>query len=191
MCLAKTQSFMKNTFSLLLSLALLTFGSCKEEQGGEEVVQLTSQNIQGTWRLTTFSNDGTRSVAGQPEPFNSTISNSTVTITFSRRDINPQTFEQTFTSTGDYTVTINTAEGVETEERTGGIGNGSYTLAGGVLTLTNIDIGDEADTDILILNVESFQLDNFVELQGETSFSTDIVGVPTDLDYTTNMRIEK
>lgn len=174
---------MKNALLLLLALTLLTFGSCKKD---EEVVQLTSENIQGTWRLTTFANDGTISLAGVASPFSSSISNSTVTITFSRSGEN-----QTFTSTGDYTLTINSQEGVETEDMTGGIGDGSYTLAEGVLTLTNIDIGDEADTETLLLNVESFQVDNFIELQGETRENSMVFGIPFGIDYTTDMRLEK
>ncbi len=129
---------MKNFFYLLVCVSLFTFTSCNDDDDDPE---LTESNIEGAWNLEAYENDYTLNIVGLGTTAGKAeITNSDVIVTFSSADL-------TWTSSGDFTLEVTDADSTTTENLTGGIGSGTYSVENGNLLMVGIDAGDETDND--------------------------------------------
>jgi hypothetical protein len=176
---------MKFSIYALLIAGLFSFSSCDKDDDG---VKLSSEAIVGTWNLTTYDSDADVGIgfAGVFETTNavSTMSNSTVTITFDASG--------NWTSTGDYTLTTTSDGETETEDVTGGIGSGTYTVVDGRLTMNDIDAGDESDVESIEFDT-NYSPDTKIDLEANVkeSGSDPVFGLDFEIDLMLNMTLEK
>lgn len=176
---------MKFSIYALALLGFFAFSSCEKD---DDSVKLDSTNIQGTWNLTTYDSDTDVSIGVgllvDKTNTVSSISNSTVTVTFKA--------DGTWTSEGDYTLTTTSEGTTETDEISDGIGGGTYTLADGQLTMSDIDAGDEADIASIDFN-SAYTPDTRIDLNADvTEMTTDpFFGLDVTIDLMLNMVLEK
>ena len=176
---------MKFSFYALLMVGLFSFSSCDKD---DPEVKLDDEAIVGTWNLTAYDADADVGIgfAGVVETTKSvsTISNSTVTVTFDATG--------NWTSTGDYTLTTTVDGETETEEVTGGIGSGTYTVVDGRLTMSDIDAGDENDVETIEFDT-SYSPDTQIDLVANVkeSGSDPVFGLDFEIDLMLDMTLEK
>jgi hypothetical protein len=177
---------MKLSFYALLLLGIFSLAACGDDDG--DGVQLTSDNIVGTWDLTGYDADADVSLGfggvTETTKSTSTLTESTVTITFSS--------DGTWTSEGNYTISTTTDGMTETSEEENGIGSGTYTVADGKLTMSNIDAGDESDVSEIEFDT-NYTPDTKIEMSGNAMESgTDpFLGLEFSIDLDLNMVLEK
>jgi hypothetical protein len=172
---------MKNVFLLLLLSAIFLTTSCKKD---DDAPQLTKENIEGTWRVTLWEDEGTIGIGAagvfDNSDVSSFISNSMLTITFNA--------DGTWTSDGDYTRT-STSDGDTDVAMETGIGSGAYSVSGGKLTMEAFDF-DNFDP---VFDTKSFSVDKKIELENKFSETETgaFLGLDVKLDLTTKMTLEK
>jgi hypothetical protein len=156
---------MKYFFFLVLAITL-SVTACKKDKDSD-AIQLTSENVQGTWNLNEGSINGKIGFGAQGQfaytDIDAALSNIAVTVTFNA--------DGTWTSTGTATATIITTEEgeapeTETENLTNGIGSGTYTVTNGKLTLSGLNLTNDPqeDEDPITFNVTSFTPDSKLDL---------------------------
>jgi len=177
---------MRNLTLLLLPLCLFLFTACGDDDDSASA-ELTQENIVGDWNLTALDSDFAISIAGLGDNSGtSDIANSSVIVTFEA--------DGTWTSDGQYDITIMSSDTTETETYDDGIGSGTYTVTSTMLTMTGIDSGDEADTETPTpFMVTNFQEGMLIELDGNVmeTVTDPFFGLEISADVTTKMTLEK
>ncbi|MGB3547618.1 MAG: hypothetical protein WBA17_11620 [Saprospiraceae bacterium] len=175
-------------FALVLTGTLFTTG-CGDDDDGTSI---NKEQLVGTWKVTVLDTDADASVTGFGASNTvSSISNSTLTITFLENN--------TYTSTGSYTETSTTTEAgsapvTDVEDFTGGIGNGTWSITGGKLVIDDLETGGESDVDAPVtFDVRNFVPDAEIVLFSnvQESFTDPFIGLMIDLDADIDMRLEK
>jgi len=177
---------MKNFFYLLLCVGLFTFASCNDDDDDEP--SLTEANIEGTWNLDRYDNDYTIDITGTDAVNGSSeISNSNVTMTFTSSSL-------TWTSTGDFTLTLTDSDSTTTENITGGIGSGTYSVENGNLVLVGIDSGDETDSDApTVFRPTSYNPDSELKADGDidVTIMDPLFGLTVSIDGDIKMELSR
>jgi hypothetical protein len=156
---------MKHLFFLVLAISL-SVTACKKDKDTDSI-QLTSENVLGTWNLNTGSLNGKIGFGIQGQfaytDIDANLSNIAVTATFNA--------DGTWTSMGTATATIVTKEQgeaseTETEQLTNGIGSGTYTVTNGKLTLNGLNLSNDPfeEEDPITFDVTSFTPDAKLDL---------------------------
>lgn len=176
---------MKLSFYALLIMGIFSLAACGDD---EDNSTLTSDNIIGTWDLTAYDADADITIGfggiSETTQSTSTLTESTVTVTFNT--------DGTWTSEGDLTIITTTDSTTETTEETDGLGNGTYVVADGKLTMSNIDAGDEADVSEIEFNT-IYTPDTRIEMDGTAMESgTDpILGLEFSIDLDLSMVLQR
>ena len=175
---------MKLSFYALLIMGVFSLAAC----GDDEDTILNNDNIIGTWDLTMYDADSDISIGfggiSETTTSISTLTASTVKITFNA--------DGTWTSEGDLTIETTVDGMTETTEESDGLGNGTYVVADGRLTMSNIDAGDESDVSEIEFDT-NYTPDTRIEMNGTASESdTDpILGLEFTIDLDLNMVLER
>ncbi|MEL7222735.1 MAG: hypothetical protein AAGJ93_15545 [Bacteroidota bacterium] len=176
---------MKLSFYSLLIVSVFSLAAC----GDDEDTILNNENIVGTWNLTMYDADaeisfGLGGVVAETTQSTSTLTESTVKITFNA--------DGTWTSEGDLTITTTVDGMMETSEQSDGVGSGTYIVADGRLTMSDLDAGDEADVSDIEFDT-NYTPDTRIEMNGTTTESdTDpLLGLEFTIDLDLSMVLER
>lgn len=121
-------------FILCVPVFILSCGDDDDSTG------LTEETIDGRWNLDAYDNEFDLELAPAPRSTGtSQIINSTVIIDFDSED-------DTWTSSGAYTLVIEDEDGRAELDYTDGVGSGTYTVREGKLTMIGFDAGDNTTT---------------------------------------------
>lgn len=162
---------------------MVSLSSCGDDDDNSP--GLSNATIAGTWNVTAYTSDSDITFGGEVTNATSSISNSTLTITFSETG--------TWTSEGSYTQTV-VSDGMTETEVIDDIGTGIYTTTNGRLQLQGLDAGDEADLEIPFdFNVTEFDADRIMVLDGNAmeSIMDPIFGLTFDVDIDIDMTLER
>ncbi|SEQ46396.1 hypothetical protein [Neolewinella agarilytica] len=177
---------MRNLSLLMLPLCLLLFTACGGDDDSD-AVELTQENVVGDWNLIELNNDFEVSIAGLgDESGSSEIANSTVVVTFAA--------DGTWSSAGQYDITIMSSDTTEMETYDDGIGSGTYSVTNSQLSMTGIDAGDDSDTESpTVFTVRSYVMGSSLELVGNASetIMDPFFGLTVSVDVDTEMVLER
>jgi|GEM_PF-3170709 len=167
----------------LLVAGIFTFNGCGSDD--DAAAMLSMDNIQGSWDLTAYSSDSDVTVLGETSNLTSEISNSSVVVSFAA--------DGSWTSEGSYTITSMDADTTTVEMYDDGIGEGTYTVSSGSLTLVGLDAGDESDMESLTLNVAQFTEGSELRLNASVmeTIMDPFFGLTITIDADIDMALER
>lgn len=171
---------MRNFFFILLCIGMVSsFSSCGDDDDNSIVI--TSENLAGTWDVSSLTSENeTLIVTGSTTTTNSSTPTA-LTITFNA--------DGSWSSAGDFERTV-VVLGNETLETVTGIGSGTFTASGNIVTLTGAtNIGTS-------LNVVPFRVDAFTEnvevlLIAEEDDVVSVLGTETGTRFDARMTLER
>lgn len=177
---------MRTVFFFLFCSCIFLATSCGNDD--DNAVSVTMENIQGTWNLTAMASDADITISDgsltDRSSITSSISNSTITITFNA--------DGTWSSVGTCDITVTDSDGTETTELTDGVGNGTYTVANGTVTIVGIDAEDETDVEEPVpYSVVAFEPGSRLILDGSAMESIDFFGATFSIDLEQRMTLEQ